>query len=616
MEITSEKNSSFENEDRYRLLFENNLAGVFRSEISGKVVEANQTMAEIFGYESPEDLKKTTAHDFYFSRKEREKYIEKLRLNGVLKNHHVKVRRKDGSEAWVIENVQIVKIGGKEYIEGTLIDFTETKNIQHVLQESEQNYKSLIEHTSAGIMIHDEKGDAIYANPAALKLIGVSSLNDLADKNIFSYVLPQYHDKIRTRKDEIKKGIDATFVPMQARMPDGRVIDLETKTNHITYKGKPAIEVVIHDTAIQRQMERDKIRLQIEEETTRELKREIASHIRTRQRLNANQKYVRLLIDSSLDMIFACDQDKKITEFNTSAQHVFGYGLKEVLGKHISMLCANAAECENTFNIVLQQGTYMCETEHIKKDGSKFIALVSSSILKNERGEILGLMSISRDITRIKEAEEQLKKSVHEKEILLKEIHHRVKNNMQVISSILKLQSAYVEDKKTVELLNECRNRISSMAFIHASLYMKKDFANVHFADYVGNIATNLQQSYSSNDKKIELKLDIPDFYMHIDDAIPCGLIINELLSNSFKYAFSDKKTGTIGLSVKNRQENVILAIWDDGKGISKNIDYKNTQSLGLQLVNSLVEQLSGKMELQSKPNEGTKFVIEFNKSK
>lgn len=616
MEIKSEKNSSFENEDRYRLLFENNLAGVFRSEITGKVVEANQTMAEIFGYESPEDLKKTTAHDFYFSRKDREKYIEKLRLNGVLKNHHVKVRRKDGSEAWVIENVQIVKLGGKEYIEGTLIDFTETKNIQHVLQESEQNYKSLIEHTSAGIMIHDEKGDAIYANPAALKLIGVASLNDLADKNIFSYVLPQYHDKIRTRKDEIKKGIDATFVPMQARMPDGRVIDLETKTNHITYKGKPAIEVVIHDTAIQRQMERDKIRLQIEEETTRELKREIASHIRTRQRLNANQKYVRLLIDSSLDMIFACDQDKKITEFNTSAQHVFGYGLKEVLGKHISMLCANAAECENTFNIVLQQGTYMCETEHIKKDGSKFIALVSSSILKNERGEILGLMSISRDITRIKEAEEQLKKSVHEKEILLKEIHHRVKNNMQVISSILKLQSAYVEDKKTVELLNECRNRISSMAFIHASLYMKKDFANVHFADYVGNIATNLQQSYSSNDKKIELKLDIPDFYMHIDDAIPCGLIINELLSNSFKYAFSDKKTGTIGLSVKNRQENVILAIWDDGKGISKNIDYKNTQSLGLQLVNSLVEQLSGKMELQSKPNEGTKFVIEFNKSK
>ena len=616
MEIKSEKNSSFENEDRYRLLFENNLAGVFRSEITGKVVEANQTMAEIFGYESPEDLKKTTAHDFYFSRKDREKYIEKLRLNGVLKNHHVKVRRKDGSEAWVIENVQIVKLGGKEDIEGTLIDFTETKNIQHVLQESEQNYKSLIEHTSAGIMIHDEKGDAIYANPAALKLIGVASLNDLADKNIFSYVLPQYHDKIRTRKDEIKKGIDATFVPMQARMPDGRVIDLETKTNHITYKGKPAIEVVIHDTAIQRQMERDKIRLQIEEETTIELKREIASHIRTRQRLNANQKYVRLLIDSSLDMIFACDQDKKITEFNTSAQHVFGYGLKEVLGKHISMLCANAAECENTFNIVLQQGTYMCETEHIKKDGSKFIALVSSSILKNERGEILGLMSISRDITRIKEAEEQLKKSVHEKEILLKEIHHRVKNNMQVISSILKLQSAYVEDKKTVELLNECRNRISSMAFIHASLYMKKDFANVHFADYVGNIATNLQQSYSSNDKKIELKLDIPDFYMHIDDAIPCGLIINELLSNSFKYAFSDKKTGTIGLSVKNRQENVILAIWDDGKGISKNIDYKNTQSLGLQLVNSLVEQLSGKMELQSKPNEGTKFVIEFNKSK
>jgi two-component sensor histidine kinase len=225
-------------------------------------------------------------------------------------------------------------------------------------------------------------------------------------------------------------------------------------------------------------------------------------------------------------------------------------------------------------------------------------------------------MSISRDITRIKEAEELLKKSVHEKEILLKEIHHRVKNNMQVISSILKLQSAYVKDKKTVELLDECRNRISSMAFIHATLYMKKDFVNINFAEYVSNIASNLQQSYVLSDKKILLRMDVPDFKMHIDDAIPCGLIINELLSNAFKYAFTGRKKGTVGISVKVKKENIILAIWDDGKGFPKTVDYKNTASLGLQLVSSLAEQIGGKLKMETKKEKGTQFIIAFRKTK
>ena len=187
---------------------------------------------------------------------------------------------------------------------------------------------------------------------------------------------------------------------------------------------------------------------------------------------------------------------------------------------------------------------------------------------------------------------------------------------MQVISSILKLQTAYIKDKKTVELLNECRNRISSMAFIHAALYMTKDFSNVSFSDYVSNIAGNLQQSYVSADKKILLKVDIPKVNLHIDDAIPCGLIINELLSNSFKYAFAKKKKGTVGISVKVKKENIILAIWDNGAGFPKNINYKDTESLGLQLVNSLTEQIGGKIKMESKKDEGTQYIIAFRKSR
>jgi len=613
----NEKNLK-QSEERFRHLFENNLAAVFRSEVGGALVDLNQALADVFGYESIEGLKKAKAQDLYFSLKDRERYLNELKKKGYVKNYQMRMKRKDGSEIWIMENVQIVNDfkSGKEFIEGTLIDITETKRIQQALQEREENYKSLIEHTPDGILIHNEKGKVLFANPAALKMIGIKSLDEVADTNLFGYVLPEYHDKIRERKEEMGKEKDAPFLEIEIRRPDGNIIETEIKTSRISYHGLPAVEVVLHDIAIQRQMQRDQMRLQLEEETNRELKREIASHIRTRQRLNANQKYTRLLIDSSLDMIFACDQDGMITEFNPAAQKLFGYSLEEITGKHISILYAEKEQSERIRDLVLEEGNYTGEAIHIKKNEDTFPAYISASILKNDKGEIIGSMSNSRDITSIKEAEEQLRKSVHEKEILLKEIHHRVKNNMQVISSILKLQSTYVKDKKTVELFDECRNRISSMAFIHATLYMKKDFANINFSEYVSNLASNLQQSYVSADKKILLRMDVPDFNLHIDDAIPCGLIINEILSNSFKYAFVNRKKGTVGISVKVKKENIILAIWDDGAGFPEEVDYKNTESLGLQLVNSLVEQIEGKMKVESEKEKGTKFIIEFNKSK
>ena len=612
----NEKNLK-QSEERYRHLFENNLAAVFRSEVGGSLVEVNQALVDIFGYDSLEELKKTKAQNLYYSLHDREIYINELKKNGFVKNFQMRMKKKDGSEIWILENVQLVKDlkTGKEFIEGTLIDITETKRIQQALQEREENYKSLIEHTPDGILIHDEKGETIFANPAALKMIGIASLDDVKEKNLFGYVLPQYHDKIRGRKEGMNEGKDAPFVEIKIRRVDGQIIEVETKTNRITYLGKKAVEVVLHDFSLQRQLEREQMRYQLEEESNRELKREIAAHIRTRQRLNANQKYIRLLIDSSLDMIFACDENGKITEINTAAQRTFGYKSEEVLGKHISILYHDKGHSERIGDLIFQDGNYKGEAEHIKKNGETFQAYISASLLKNDKGEIIGTMSISRDITSIKEAEEQLIKSVHEKEILLKEIHHRVKNNMQVISSILKLQSAYVKDKKTVELLNECRNRISSMAFIHASLYMTKDFANINFADYVSNIAGNLQQSYMGGDKKILMKIDVPKVNLHIDDAIPCGLIINELLSNAFKYAFVKKKKGTVGISVKVKKENIILAIWDDGAGFPKKVDYKNTESLGLQLVISLAEQLRGRIKLNTKPGEGTKFILAFRRT-
>ncbi len=619
--MSSEKKNSqqlIESEERYRNLFENNLAAVFRSEVGGGLIEVNQALADIFGFNSIEETKRANAKDLYHSKEERDAYLTELRKKGYVKNYQMRMKKKDGSEIWILENVMLVKDPktGKEYIEGTLLDITETKRIQQALQEREENYKNLIEHTPDGILIHDEKGETLFANPAALRMIGISSLEEAKEKNLFHYLLPEYHDKIKGRKKDLEEKRDSPFLEIKMRRPDGKIIEVEIKTNRVTYLGKRMVEVVMHDSSLQHQLEREHMRFQLEEESNRELKREIASHIRTRQRLNSNQKYTRLILDSSIDMICACDQEGRITEFNQAGQSTFGHSMMDVLTKDLSVLYADEEQYLEVRKIISEDGNFLGEVKHVKKNGETFPAFISASVLKNERGENIGMMSISRDITLIRETEDQLKRSIHEKEILLKEIHHRVKNNMQVISSILKLQSAYVKDKKTVELLDECRNRIASMAFIHATLYMTKDFTNINFADYVNNIASNLQQSYVSSDKKVLLKLDVPDVFLHIDDAIPCGLIINELLSNSFKYAFLKKKRGTVGISVKVKKENIILAIWDNGAGFPKKVDYKNTESLGLQLVNSLSEQLGAKLKLESKQGEGTRFIIAFPKTK
>jgi two-component sensor histidine kinase len=219
----------------------------------------------------------------------------------------------------------------------------------------------------------------------------------------------------------------------------------------------------------------------------------------------------------------------------------------------------------------------------------------------DELGNLVEVAGIGLDITEKKLANEQIHNSLQEKEVLLKEVHHRVKNNLQVISSILNLQSSYVKDQSTLNILKESQDRIKSMAFIHESLYQTKDFSSINFSEYVVNLSQNLLHSYSSLEHEIKLNLDIQNVFLNLDLAIPCGLIINEIVSNALKYAFVDKKEDAeIMIKMHLMGENLHLQIKDNGVGLPKHIDYRNTESLGLQLVVTLVDQLNGRIELDS----------------
>jgi two-component sensor histidine kinase len=208
-------------------------------------------------------------------------------------------------------------------------------------------------------------------------------------------------------------------------------------------------------------------------------------------------------------------------------------------------------------------------------------------------------------------AEEGLKKSLDEKEILLKEVHHRVKNNMQIISSILKMQQRQVDDPRLKEVLEESQNRIHSMALVHENLYSNENLSKILFSNYVKSMAGNLARTFSRSQNNIQLEFDIEDVYMPLDTGIPCGLIINELLSNSFKYAFPDSNSGVIRIQLKNiGHDNFEMEVSDNGIGINGGFNIENSKSLGMKIVTKLVQQIEGTLNYDF--SKGTKFKIKF----
>lgn len=223
-------------------------------------------------------------------------------------------------------------------------------------------------------------------------------------------------------------------------------------------------------------------------------------------------------------------------------------------------------------------------------------------------GSMPALLAVGRDITEAKRAEQRLRASLEEKEILLREIHHRVKNNLQVISSLLRLQFRYVGEKSVEEILFDSQNRLLSMSLIHEKLYRSQNVSSIDFRDYIDGLLSSLLDSFGVNKGRIRLSNNAERVLLTLDTAIPCGLIINELASNCLKHAFPDGRKGSVQLALTRNSRGIELVIADNGVGMPAHVDVTDTQTLGLRLVNTLVKQLGG--EISITVSEGTEFRI------
>jgi two-component sensor histidine kinase len=251
------------------------------------------------------------------------------------------------------------------------------------------------------------------------------------------------------------------------------------------------------------------------------------------------------------------------------------------------------------------------EIKNRAKDGSYYWVDTTIVPFLNEQGQPFQYLAIRFDVTNRKQIEERMRTSLQEKEVLLKEIHHRVKNNLQIISSLLNLQCQNLEDGEVIAAFRESQNRIESMALIHEKLYQSEDMARINASEYIYDLVSNLFYTYEINLDAIALKIDVDEVWLGLDTAIPCGLIINELVLNALKHAFPDGRAGEVFIHFGVRDaHHLMLAVSDTGVGLPKDLDYQKTDSLGLQLVNALTHQIEGIIKVNE--SDGVEFEIVF----
>lgn len=256
------------------------------------------------------------------------------------------------------------------------------------------------------------------------------------------------------------------------------------------------------------------------------------------------------------------------------------------------------------------------QKRYIHKQGHTIWILISISLVRDIKDRPQYFIAQVQDISDRRAAEIELTKSLRDKEVMLQEIHHRVKNNLQVICSLLNLQSRYLEDKRTLKAFKETRNRVKSMALVHEQLYQSSNLSEIVLSDYIKQLIGNLFRAYSIS-SNIKYQLQIADFNLDLDTAVPCGLIINELITNAIKYAFDSVERGEISIeAVADEEKRLVLTIADNGRGLDPNYELERSKSLGLRLVRSLTEQLQGRQEIITRQNLGTKFKFTFDRIK
>jgi PAS domain S-box-containing protein len=527
----------------------------------------------------------------------------------------------------------------------TTIESSQRRAAEAALRESEERYRSVVEDQSEFICRFDPEGKLTFVNDAYCRYFGLDKQSCIRNHHNVR-IPPEDARMMKKHLTDLTLKNPVSIIEHRIIMPNGEIRWQRWSDRAIFDKDSRVVEY--------QSVGRDTTDKKVAEEALRDSERQLAD-----------------IINFIPDATFAINREGKIIAWNRAIEEMTGVSARDILGKGnheygipfygerrpilIDLVLKEDEEIKKKYPLIEKKGDKFISEIFIQRlyggKGAHLWFIVSP--LYDMSGEVIGAIESIRNVSDRKRAEESLRaltedladkvrertselektnllleeeiryhkeaehkiqESLDEKVVLLREIHHRVKNNLQVIISILNLQSRYVKDDKSLEALRDCQNRVKAMAMVHERLYQTHDLSKINVAGYIRDITQILFHFYGFSLKSISLDVDVENIFVDINTAIPLGLMINELFSNALKYAFPEGKSGKISVVVRKDGDMINVVFADTGIGIPAELDWRNSPSLGLKLVTSLVEQLQGTIELHR--DEGTRFDITLKERK
>ncbi|MCF4966381.1 GAF domain-containing protein [Nostoc sp. CMAA1605] len=615
--------------------------------VDGRILYTNSEFIYKFRL-TAEALVNRCISELYQNPDDQTKILAALTQNGSLINYDIQFKRSDGTFFWAIASLQYLKFNNDYAILTILYDITERKNAEAKLQEQNSFLQGIFARMPLMIAIGNEDGRIEWVNQELEKLLGFK-LQDFQTRNVIEelYPDPEYYQSVIN----VMRAADGSWNDFKTTLANGRVLDTSW-TNLRLANGQ--IIAIGQDITKRKQTERT-LKAQAErEQLMRTVSQTIHKSLNLPEILNATVQEVRDLlgVDRVIVYQFAADMSGQIvaesvkpgwkvslgveiqdTCFQEGAGAEYHQGHKRAIANiyeagltecHIHLLEQFQVQANLVVPILLEIGeenltsrlwglliAHQCsaprnwETHELdlldQLSVPIAIAIQQSCIFQQAQNELIERQK----------AEINLRNALAEKEVLLKEVHHRVKNNLQIVSGLLQLQSQNLKEPELIKTLRDSQNRIESISMVHKNLYTSTNIGQINIAAYIENLVTSILISYHIAPGKVMVETDISPIDMNIDQAIACGLIINELMSNSLKYAFNEQEIGQITISLCIIDNNIEMTVQDNGIGLPEDLDWQNTNSLGLSLVHDLAtEQLEGNVTVQCL--NGTSFKIIF----